>query len=57
MKVGFIGIGAMGRHMSRHVLEAGYELVVNDIKKEAARELLDKGGIMGRHCPNGGSTV
>lgn len=43
MKVGFIGIGAMGRHMSRHVLEAGYELVVNDIRKEAAKEVLSKG--------------
>jgi 3-hydroxyisobutyrate dehydrogenase-like beta-hydroxyacid dehydrogenase len=45
MKVGFIGIGAMGRHMSRHVLEAGYQLVVNDIRKEAAQELLSKGAI------------
>ncbi|MFC1977262.1 NAD(P)-dependent oxidoreductase [Chloroflexota bacterium] len=43
MKVGFIGIGEMGRHMSRHVLEAGYELVVNDIRKDAALELLSKG--------------
>jgi len=43
MKVGFIGIGAMGRHMSRHVLEAGYELVVNDIRKEAAKEVLSMG--------------
>jgi uncharacterized UPF0146 family protein len=42
MKVGFVGIGAMGRHMSRHVVEAGYELVVNDIRKEAAQELLFK---------------
>ncbi len=43
MKVGFIGIGAMGRHMSRHVLEAGYELVVNDIRPEAAQEIVAKG--------------
>jgi 3-hydroxyisobutyrate dehydrogenase len=43
MKVGFIGIGAMGRHMARHVLEAGFELVVHDIKKEAASEVLAKG--------------
>ncbi len=43
MKIGFIGIGAMGRHMSRHVLEAGYELVVNDISKEAAQEVVFKG--------------
>ena len=34
MKVGFIGIGAMGQHMARHVLEAGYQLLVNDIRKE-----------------------
>ncbi len=43
MKVGFIGIGAMGQPMSRHVLEAGFDLVVNDIRKEAAREVLAKG--------------
>ena len=43
MKVGFIGIGAMGQPMSRHVLEAGYDLVVNDIRKDAARELLSMG--------------
>jgi len=43
MRVGFIGIGAMGRPMSRHVLEAGYELVVNDIRKEAAQELVSRG--------------
>jgi 3-hydroxyisobutyrate dehydrogenase-like beta-hydroxyacid dehydrogenase len=43
MKVGFIGIGQMGRHMSRHVLEAGFELVVNDINKEAANFLIAKG--------------
>ena len=49
MKVGFIGIGAMGRHMSRHALEGGYELVVNDIRKEAAQELLSKGASWGEN--------
>jgi 3-hydroxyisobutyrate dehydrogenase-like beta-hydroxyacid dehydrogenase len=43
MKIGFIGIGQMGRHMARHILEAGYELVVYDIVKECAAELLKKG--------------
>ena len=43
MKVGFIGIGIMGGNMARHVLEAGYDLQVNDIRKEAAQPLLDKG--------------
>ena len=43
MKVGFIGIGQMGGHMSRRVLEAGYGLTIHDLRKEAANALLDKG--------------
>ena len=43
MKIGFIGIGQMGKHMARHVLEAGYELVVHDLAKDAASPLLQKG--------------
>jgi 2-hydroxymethylglutarate dehydrogenase len=43
MKVGFIGIGGMGRHMSRRILEAGYSLTVHDLRKEAARPLLERG--------------
>ncbi len=43
MKIGFIGIGQMGRHMSRRILDAGYDLTVYDLKKEAAAPLLEKG--------------
>ena len=43
MQVGFIGIGQMGKHMSRHVLEAGFNLTVHDLRKEAAAPLLQKG--------------
>ncbi|OGN98463.1 MAG: hypothetical protein A2Y89_06385 [Chloroflexi bacterium RBG_13_51_18] len=43
MKIGFIGIGQMGRHMSRRILEAGYDLTIHDLKKEAAVPLLEKG--------------
>lgn len=43
MNVGFVGIGQMGRHMSRHVLEAGYDLTIHDLRKEAAQHLLEKG--------------
>jgi 3-hydroxyisobutyrate dehydrogenase-like beta-hydroxyacid dehydrogenase len=43
MKVGFIGVGQMGKHMARHVLEGGYELVVHDASKEAADYLIQKG--------------
>jgi 3-hydroxyisobutyrate dehydrogenase-like beta-hydroxyacid dehydrogenase len=43
MKVGFIGVGQMGVHMSRHIKEAGYELVVSDANKDAAAPLLAAG--------------
>jgi 3-hydroxyisobutyrate dehydrogenase-like beta-hydroxyacid dehydrogenase len=43
MKVGFIGIGQMGRHMSRHILEAGYTLTVHDMNKAAAAPLISRG--------------
>jgi 3-hydroxyisobutyrate dehydrogenase len=43
VNVGFIGVGVMGGHMARHILEAGYKLYVHDIRKQAAKPLLDKG--------------
>jgi 2-hydroxymethylglutarate dehydrogenase len=47
MNIGFIGIGQMGRHMSRRILDAGYKLMVHDLKKEAAAHLLEKGAQWG----------
>ncbi len=43
MKVGFIGVGFMGRHMARNIAAGGYEMTVFDIRKEAAEELLSMG--------------
>jgi 2-hydroxymethylglutarate dehydrogenase len=43
MDIGFIGIGQMGRRMAARVLAAGYGLAVNDLQKEAAATLLEKG--------------
>jgi 2-hydroxymethylglutarate dehydrogenase len=43
MEVGFIGLGQMGKHMSRHVLEAGFNLFVNDLNPEAVALLVQKG--------------
>jgi 3-hydroxyisobutyrate dehydrogenase len=39
VKVGFIGLGHMGGPMSRNVLAAGHDLVVYDVRREAAAEL------------------
>ena len=39
MKIGFIGLGIMGKPMSKNLLQAGYSLVVMDRNAEAAAEL------------------
>ena len=35
MKVGFIGLGIMGRPMSKNLVKAGHELVVFDFNRSA----------------------
>lgn len=42
-KIGFIGLGAMGQPMSKRLLDAGYPLVVYDLRKEAIDALVQKG--------------
>ena len=51
MKVGFIGLGAMGKPMVKNLLNAGYEVVVYDIVS-AAVEALEKEGAKGAKTPN-----
>ncbi|HEX9820545.1 MAG TPA: NAD(P)-dependent oxidoreductase [Methylomirabilota bacterium] len=36
MKVGFIGLGTMGRHMASNLIKAGHEVTVHDVRREAA---------------------
>ncbi len=45
MKVGFIGLGTMGASMALNVRSAGYELVVNDLRREAAAPHLKAGAV------------
>lgn len=39
MKIGFIGLGIMGKPMSKNLIKAGYELVVMDRNEKVAEEL------------------
>jgi 3-hydroxyisobutyrate dehydrogenase len=41
--VGFIGLGRMGSGMTRNLQRSGYALVVHDIRKESAEELVAGG--------------
>lgn len=43
MKVGFIGLGHMGGPMSANILAAGHDLVVHDVRADAAVGLLAAG--------------
>ena len=43
MDIGFIGVGQMGSRMAKRLLDAGYKLTVNDINRNAARALSDRG--------------
>ncbi|MFS0774980.1 2-hydroxy-3-oxopropionate reductase [Neobacillus sp. 3P2-tot-E-2] len=39
MKIGFIGLGIMGKPMSKNLIKAGYQLIVSDFNKNAVNEL------------------
>lgn len=43
MKIGFIGLGIMGKPMVKNLLKAGYEVVVYDIIKESVDEVVSVG--------------
>ena len=43
LKIGFIGLGRMGRGMARRILDAGHDLTVYDVIREQAKELESAG--------------
>lgn len=47
MKLGFIGIGAMGSHMTVNLINAGYDVTVFDIRKEAMEYMMQFGAKLG----------
>lgn len=42
-KIGFVGLGIMGRPMAKNLIDAGYELVVSDLNEDAVTELKEYG--------------
>lgn len=43
MKIGFIGLGIMGKPMSKNLIKAGYDLLVYDINKDAVNDVVAAG--------------
>ena len=46
MKIGFIGLGIMGKPMSKNLIKAGYELIVSNHSPQAAKELAELGAVV-----------
>src|SRR4029453_11895588 len=49
-RVGFIGLGRMGRPMAGNILSAGFALDVYDLRRDSADELIARGALLAS-CP------
>ena len=45
MKIGFIGLGIMGKPMVRNLLKAGYEVQAYDIVEASVKAVAESGAI------------
>ena len=43
MKVGFIGLGTMGSGMSNNIRKAEFDMIVHDLNKDSAKQLIESG--------------
>jgi len=43
IRIGFVGLGIMGKPMAMHLLKAGYSLVVHNRSREPVAELVAAG--------------
>ena len=48
-RLGFIGVGMMGKPMAKNLLKAGYELTVHDLNAAAVEELVGEGAVRAEH--------
>lgn len=42
-KLGFIGLGIMGKPMAKKLIDAGYKLIAYDVNEEALNEVVEYG--------------
>jgi len=47
-KIGFIGVGIMGKPMAKNLLKAGYSLIIYDINAAAVKEVVEAGAKEGK---------
>jgi 2-hydroxy-3-oxopropionate reductase len=51
-KIGFIGVGIMGKPMAKNLIDAGYKLIVYDIVEKALHEVVEYGAERGTSPKN-----
>ncbi len=49
-KIGFIGLGIMGRPMALNLVKAGYALTVYDLNPDPVKALVTAGATEGKSC-------
>ncbi len=57
MKLGFIGLGLMGKPMAGHLLKAGFPLVVHNRSQAAVKDLVKLGAQEGKSAPDVAAAV
>lgn len=50
MKIGFIGLGIMGKPMAKNLIKAGHDLIVYDIVAENVEKLATSGAVAAASC-------
>lgn len=45
LKIGYIGLGIMGKSMARNIMNAGYEVVVHNRSRKSVQELVGEGAV------------
>ncbi|AZO93922.1 2-hydroxy-3-oxopropionate reductase [Halocella sp. SP3-1] len=51
-KIGFIGLGIMGKPMAKNLIDAGYDLIAYDLNEDAVNEMVDYGAEKGSSPKN-----
>ena len=52
-KIGFIGLGIMGKPMAKNLLNAGVKVMVTDLNKDAVAEVVAAGAEEGTYAEIG----
>ena len=51
-KIGFIGVGIMGKPMAKNLINAGYDMIAYDIIEKALNEIVEYGADKGTSPKN-----